>query len=476
MLPIALAFAVLACGAEPVPRSEAAQPETPRAPRPAPFEAPGWEVVDESLEALEPPKTVGELIARKKCSTGKTAPLNAQIAAEVECTAPGSFSPIDDLPNVKLGAGANPFLQRASDEALARVAALEPTLTMVVNSTWRSPVQQAILKAWQGSCGVSLAAPPGRSKHESGQAIDVPLWTIYEFYEALKAEGWVWFCETTNRGFIHGCRDVPHYVQAQGRDLRAVGVKAFQKLWNRAHPSDRLPETGQYDRRTASRMLEAPLRGFETGASCGTPLQQDPCPAHFRDVTRQHRYFRAIEAGQDAGLWGPCDPASPAWFCPSEGVSRAELVEVIAKALELPLEPFEGRFEDLGADHPAAQPIEAAARHGITGGCDREGARFCPSGPATWDQAAALIARGRNLSLAAPRGRFEDVPQDHWAAPHIEAVAAAGFMAGCQPGAFCPEWRLSRARMAQFVTRAFSIPDAPPCLGYSGPDGPEQLR
>ncbi len=489
---------------EPPPRKTVTAPEEPFAPL-------LYEVVDPDVEPLRPAETVEGLIAERECSTGKTTPLNDQIAAEINCVHAGAFSPIDHIPNVDLGPGASPFMQTGAAEALERAARHAPYETLEVNSSWRSPVQQLILKSWQGSCGVSLAASPGQSKHESGLAIDVPLWTIYSFHEALGAEGWQWFCDATNRGLLKGCRDIPHYALEGEQDLGAAGIKAFQRLWNHSNPGQRLNVTGHFDPQTAARMRKAPLRGFDKGSTCRYNARFDPCPVAWRDVPRRDPYFEAIEAGRVLGIWESCD-ARDRWFCPSRGASRAELAAAIARALDLEILDFEGIFIDVAADHSQAREIEAVARAGISAGCDAawspptpgspgdapEGALestsagdsggaskgaqvaratlegepvssagFCPDAPVTWDQAAALIARGRNLTLRRPRGRFSDVPRKHWAASHIEAAAAAGFLKGCGKGRFCPEWRLSRARMAQFVVKAFDVPKASECLGYS---------
>ena len=50
---------------------------------------------------------------------------------------------------------------------------------------------------------------------------------------------------------------------------------------------------------------------------------------------------------------------------------------------------------------------------------------------------------------------FVDVPADHWAISHIEALFRAGFVAGCQsqPRRFCPDQSMSRAEGAVFVVR-----------------------
>jgi hypothetical protein len=56
---------------------------------------------------------------------------------------------------------------------------------------------------------------------------------------------------------------------------------------------------------------------------------------------------------------------------------------------------------------------------------------------------------------AIPETSFMDVPSDYWAYPEIEAIFAAGYVAGCsaEPSLYCPEDILTRAESAVFVER-----------------------
>lgn len=220
--------------------------------------------------------TVGQLVSARTCSTGLTSPLNIQVAQEMACISPSKFEAITGISNVELGAGANPFLQAGAAQALRRVAASNPGATFTINSSWRSTAQQYILKRWEGSCGIGVAASPGRSNHESGLAVDVSSGTTNAFAGALRREGFVWYCDRTNRGRAAGCRDTPHWEYGRGENLSALSIQAFQRLWNRANPSDRISEDGIYGNNTASRLARAPLSGFSTGTSCGSTVQPEP--------------------------------------------------------------------------------------------------------------------------------------------------------------------------------------------------------
>jgi hypothetical protein len=55
-----------------------------------------------------------------------------------------------------------------------------------------------------------------------------------------------------------------------------MDVHAFQRLWNRNHPSDTIAEDGAYGPMTAARIARSPSGGFAIGA-CGraTPLSPE---------------------------------------------------------------------------------------------------------------------------------------------------------------------------------------------------------
>jgi hypothetical protein len=222
--------------------------------------------------------TVGELISARACSTAPSARLNAQIAAEMNCLRPDQFGSFSQTPNIDRGPAASPFLQKPAADALRRAFARVPHRTAQMNSSWRSVVQQYVLKSWEGSCGIRIAATPGRSNHESGLSIDIQFDS--QLRSALRAEGWQWHCDRTNGGRISGCGDPVHYtyVGRGARDLRRESVKAFQQLWSHNNPNDRITVDGIYGRQTAARIRKSPLSGFENGASCSRPEPQQPVP------------------------------------------------------------------------------------------------------------------------------------------------------------------------------------------------------
>jgi hypothetical protein len=54
---------------------------------------------------------------------------------------------------------------------------------------------------------------------------------------------------------------------------------------------------------------------------------------------------------------------------------------------------------------------------------------------------------------------FGDVPPDYWAAAFVKQLVTEGITAGClaSPPMYCPENAVTRAQMAVFLVRAFSL-------------------
>ncbi|MEL6552483.1 MAG: S-layer homology domain-containing protein [Cyanobacteria bacterium J06621_11] len=52
---------------------------------------------------------------------------------------------------------------------------------------------------------------------------------------------------------------------------------------------------------------------------------------------------------------------------------------------------------------------------------------------------------------------FDDVPQDYWAAPYIDALSSRGLISGYEDGTFKPDQPVTRAQIANIVSRTFDL-------------------
>ncbi len=195
------------------------------------------------------------------CSTAAVAGLSAQLIAEQNCLRPGVLASFAGTPNVTVGGAVNALLEPPAVAALQQ-AAMNASQPIAINSAFRTLAQQYLLKKWEGTCGITLAASPGSSNHETGLAIDVA--NHAEVRIALENAGWDWL----------GASDVVHFdFEGAGTiDLRADSVLGFQRLWNRNHPQELLTEDGDYGTQTAQRLGQSPAEGFPIGAACDDSL------------------------------------------------------------------------------------------------------------------------------------------------------------------------------------------------------------
>lgn len=224
----------------------------------------GEDTSPESIEvvtlSLGPDATVADAIS-SECSTASIRGLSQQLVDEVQCDHPGTFERIDDIGNLQLGAAVFPWLQTAAAEALRDVASRRDA-SMTVNSAYRTLAQQLMLYRWYREgrrCGIALAASPGTSNHEEALAVDISDYSAWR--TSFQAGGFTWL----------GGSDPVHFDYTGGGEtvaLNEMSVLAFQRLWNRNHPDDRLDEDGDYGTETEKRILKSPASGFQIGAHC----------------------------------------------------------------------------------------------------------------------------------------------------------------------------------------------------------------
>ncbi len=211
--------------------------------------------VEAALEASDP---VSVAIA-ESCTTSVVKGLSTQLLDEIQCLHPGTFGSIDGLPGFDLGTAVFPWLQTPAREALV-AAQKQRGVTMTINSALRTLPQQLLLYRWYKAkrCGISLAATPGNSNHESALAVDIQDNAAWR--EAMAAHDFVWL----------GASDPVHFdYKGEGRvDIGGLSVLAFQRLWNRNHPEDRIEEDSDYGPATEERLTKAPVGGFPKGAEC----------------------------------------------------------------------------------------------------------------------------------------------------------------------------------------------------------------
>ena len=196
------------------------------------------------------------------CSTSVVIGLSKQIAEEVGCMNAGALVKFNPSANLQITSSAVlPYLNGAAKTNLEKVAA---TKVVRVNSAFRTVAQQYLLYRWYqlGRCGIAAAATPGRSNHEGGRALDLANYS--SVISAMASKGW-----------SHNIPGDPvHFEHLSSPDIRGRDVLAFQRLWNRNNPADKISEDGAYGPQTEARLRAAPATGFTTGATCATAVRE----------------------------------------------------------------------------------------------------------------------------------------------------------------------------------------------------------
>ena len=192
-------------------------------------------------------------VGGSNCSTSVVLGLSLQITEEMNCLSANSMVRLPSGGGISFsGSAVIPYLEPDAERDLHNEN------NASINSLFRTVVQQYLLYEWfsQGRCGITAAATPGNSNHETGKAADLGNWA--SVISAMSNHGWA--------------HDVPgddvHFDHTASADLRGLDVHAFQRLWNRNHPTDLIAEDGAYGPMTAARIARSPSGGFAIGASC----------------------------------------------------------------------------------------------------------------------------------------------------------------------------------------------------------------
>jgi hypothetical protein len=276
---------------------------------PSTSEEPGEDEEEESVEedTAEVSNGTVQQATNASCSTASIKPLSQQIIDEMMCMKPDMVVKLPSRPNLVLTDPVFPFLIKPARDAMVSALDARPNTTMTVNSMLRTVAQQYMLRRWyeQGRCGIAAAATPGNSNHETGLAIDISQHSTWR--STLENRGFDWF----------GNGDKPHfdYFGSGSKSQKGRGGEAFQRLWNRNNPNDKISEDGAYGPQTRKRIEKSPAKGFAIGALCNQPPPQDPQPAdpdpEDSDPSGQFQCsdFSAAEfsCAPDGGARGVCD-------------------------------------------------------------------------------------------------------------------------------------------------------------------------
>ena len=185
----------------------------------------------------------------------------------------------------------------------------------------------------------------------------------------------------------------------------------------------------------------------------------------FSDVGSDYWALSFIERLYAAGITGGCS-TSPLRYCPEEVVTRAQMAVFLLRGIHAssyapPAIGAGSGFGDVPVDYWSGAWIKQLAAEGITTGCGN--GNYCPENGVTRAQMAVFLLRSKHGASYTPPAvgagtGFGDVPPDYWAAAWIKQLVTEGITAGCGNGDYCPEQPVTRAQMAVFLVRTFSLP------------------
>lgn len=173
----------------------------------------------------------------------------------------------------------------------------------------------------------------------------------------------------------------------------------------------------------------------------------------FADVPDDAYYSQPVATLAGRGVFGGtlCDGG----LCPEDPIDRKTMAVWTVRVLDGrdPPAATRARFDDVDATSFYAPFIERMAELGVTGGCG-DGSGFCPDRNVTRAQMAVFLSRAYTLPEG-PDPMFSDIPDNAWYAREVAKLAASGITAGCGDGTkFCPSQDTTRAQMATFLFRA----------------------
>jgi hypothetical protein len=208
--------------------------------------------------------TTVQQAAIDSCTTASVDGLSRQIIAQARCIKPNAYVPLPSRPNLSIKSQVFPYLELEARDHLLKALDARPQLKMTINSALRTVAQQYLVWRWSATkrCGVPLATAPGESNHEIGVALDVA--EAGTWRPLLEAQQFRWL----------GASDRVHFDYKPGAsnpNVSRTDVLAFQKLWNRNNPKDKITEDGRYSPAVEQRLKQSPPDGFAIGPSCGKP-------------------------------------------------------------------------------------------------------------------------------------------------------------------------------------------------------------
>jgi len=175
----------------------------------------------------------------------------------------------------------------------------------------------------------------------------------------------------------------------------------------------------------------------------------------FGDVPSSYWAFLWIDSIYNAGITSGYPDGT---YRPANPVTRAEMAVFLLGGMGVSAPPKDGShpFSDISG-HWAEKYIEELYDQGITGGYPD--GTYRPENQVTRAEMAIFLLKGIGVSPPPLDGShpFSDI-SGHWAEIFIEELYDQGITGGYPDGTYRPESKVTRAEMAVFLVKTFSLP------------------
>jgi D-alanyl-D-alanine dipeptidase len=195
----------------------------------------------------QPNMSVGEWIVKGDGSTNGVKGLSDRIIEQMGNVGLVKFTHPQFIPSNTT----DPYFHPEAAKKLRIVLDANPHLQMQVNSAYRSPVRQLVLREFfeRKINNIRAAARVGTGNHERGLAIDLKNYEIWK--PILIANGWHW----------QGAGDPMHFDLDIDSMVPHQAIEAYQQLANQYQKAG-LKEDGIWGEKTKKSMMNAPAGGW----------------------------------------------------------------------------------------------------------------------------------------------------------------------------------------------------------------------
>jgi hypothetical protein len=187
----------------------------------------------------------------------------------------------------------------------------------------------------------------------------------------------------------------------------------------------------------------------------------------FKDMPTSWAGYAEAKLIHQKKITSGCKQKPDLMFCPRCAVTRRQMAAFVVRAAKIDTAspPSKPTFSDVPTSASDYAIIEAAAREGITKGCNSAGTKFCPDKEVSRGSGAVFIRGAAGFSPLAPKTpSFSDVTAARSFYKAVETLKDRCVVGGCGGGKFCPADPLSRARAAVWVVKAFNLDGKNVCL------------